>query len=58
MKKNQKATSSNVQKANTELKVSVGLRAVIDSVLDKKFNKKVNRNSKDDCDSCGEQCFD
>lgn len=33
-------------------------QSLINSILEKKFEIKTNKNTKDDCDSCGEQCFD
>ena len=33
-------------------------QSLINSVLAKKFGKKNKKQTKDDCDSCGEQCFD
>jgi hypothetical protein len=54
------------QTANKDLKSAPGLPAslnitkqnLINRLLDKKFGKTGKKITKDDCDSCGEKCFD
>ena len=42
----------------SDLKKSSDLRYIVGRVLDRKFNSQRNSKAKDDCDSCGEKCFD
>jgi hypothetical protein len=57
MNKHQKSVSFINNKPNEPQKISAGLKNIIDNVLYKKFIKN-RRGIKDNCDSCGEKCFD
>lgn len=58
MKNKTKGAKNQIASQKPPLKPGAGLKAMIDMVLDRKFGKDINNKLKDDCDSCGEKCFD